>query len=131
MAKSQRSTRKKALQTQRRQTLKSTWQDEAEQRRYAALAAAAASAPVAPHVNPPSDDEGTERKGREGKVAKPKRDAAMMDTEEGGSSGGKGKRGFKVKGGVLKKKKTHNGKKTSPLWVSNFHKSKKGKKGLA
>jgi hypothetical protein len=129
MAKSQRSTRKKALQTQRRQTLKSTWQDEAEKRRYAALAASAASAPVAAHVNPPSDDEGTERKGREGKVAKPKRDSAMMEVEEGGS-GKKGKKGFKVKGGVVKTKKTHNGKKSSALWVSNFHKSKKGKKGL-
>ena len=49
-------------------------------------------------------------------------DAMQTDKEP---QAGKKRKGFKVKGGVLKK--THNSKKSSALWASNFHKNKRGK----
>ena len=120
MAKGARSNHKKAVRTQRRLTLKASWQEEADARRYAALAEAASAAPM-PITSPVAmQDDDQEERGR----AKPKKKVAAtgddaMQTESASTGVGKGKKkkGFKVNG---VQKKTHNGKKSSALWVSSI-----------
>lgn len=142
MAKSARSSSKKAVRAQRRDKLKASWQDEADKRRFEALAKAAGAAPVVLPVRAPKDAEMVEDsgRGREGAPAKAARKAAKVpsaveddgDEMETGDvtkpkSSKRGRKGVVVRG---VSKPTHNKKKASALWVSNFHKSKKGKKGM-
>ncbi len=150
MAKGQRSNHKKAVRSQRRATMQATWQEAADERRYALLAEAVASEPLPSTSSKPHEEEP-----RVGRVAKKGGfDGMAIDAVEG-SSAGKKKKGFNVKKGTVVKKRTHNNKKASALWVSeaahesyfalwhaastsfhadfqvsNFHKSKKGKQGL-
>ena len=120
-----RSNHKKAVRTQRRLTLKASWQEEADARRYANLAEAAASVSL-PVAMPSSDAMEAEDLSR-GRMPKKSSGVDAMETDVRPQAGKK-KKGFKVKGGV--QKKTHNNKKTSALWASNFHKSKRGKQGF-
>jgi hypothetical protein len=113
MAKGARSNHKKAVRTQRRLTLKASWQEEADARRYASLAGSIASESLPVIEYPVQEVEGAAPRGRVAKPAKAEGDA--METDVKGPAVKK-KKGFKIKNGV--QKKTHNSKKTSALWVS-------------
>ena len=117
MAKGARSNHKKAVRTQRRLTLKATWQEEADARRYAALAEAA-SAVSLPVILHPGNDMDQDQEASRGREKPAKRGAGASDAMQTdvvrAPQAGKKKKGFKVNG---VQKKTHNSKKTSPLWV--------------
>eukprot|EP00955_Chlamydomonas_euryale_P002516 27387-Chlamydomonas_euryale.AAC.11 len=129
MAKSQRSSAKKAIRRQRRENLKTVeWQQSAEARRYAALAAASESAAVPFHPTPVSTKEEhvSSGRGRAGKAGGGGGGggAEVMDTD---ASAPLKRKGVRVAGGI-KKKATHNSKKVSALWTSEWAKGRKGKK---
>ncbi|GAX85452.1 hypothetical protein CEUSTIGMA_g12868.t1 [Chlamydomonas eustigma] len=124
MAKGSRSNHKKAVRTQRRLNMKASWQEEADARRYQALAHALESDSIAPSKTIDSEAQKQPQvidgRGREGLADKMETDSSVPSVKR--------RKGVKIKG-ILKPTK-HNKKKTSALWASNFHKSKKGKQGF-
>ncbi len=115
MAKGARSNHKKAVRTQRRLTLKASWQEEADQRRYAVLAEAAAAEPLPIVFHQPSEDTIAQDEAR-ARTRQASKDAMETDAKAPLAAGRK-RKGIKVSGGVQKTR--HNKKKQSALWVSN------------